>query len=125
MLHSCGKSRALVDLLCDETDVDCINPLEIPPMGDIDLAEVKRARGHQISLMGNLHTTNVMLRGTSDDVRAAARQALRDAGQGGGFILSTGDQCGPATPEENLFALVETAKTHGVYNQQTGKVGGV
>ncbi len=116
MLHSCGKSRALVDLLCEETDVNSINPLEIPPMGDVDLAEVKRARGRQISLMGNLHTTDVMLRGTPDVVRAAARQALRDAGQGGGFILSTGDQCGPATPEDNLFALVETAKTYGVYD---------
>ncbi|NWF65669.1 MAG: hypothetical protein HXY38_15345 [Chloroflexi bacterium] len=118
MLHSCGKSRALVDLLCEETDVNSINPLEIPPMGDVDLAEVKRARGRQIGLMGNLHTTEVMLRGTPEQVRAAARQALRDAGQGGGFILSTGDQCGPATPEENLFALVETAKTEGVYNSR-------
>jgi len=110
MLHSCGKSRILVDMLCDETDVNCINPLEIAPMGDVDLAEVKRARGRQIALMGNLHTTNVMLRGTPDDVRRAARQAIADAGAGGGFILSTGDQCGRETPEANLFALVEAAR---------------
>jgi uroporphyrinogen decarboxylase len=115
MLHSCGKSRVLVDLLCDETDVNCINPLEIAPMGDVDLAEVKRARGRQIALMGNLHTTNVMLKGTPDDVRRAARQAILDAGDGGGFILSTGDQCGRETPEANLFALVETAREYGVY----------
>jgi uroporphyrinogen-III decarboxylase len=81
VLHSCGKSRALVDLLAEEADVNCINPLEVAPMGDVDLAEVKRARGRQISLMGNLHTTDVMLRGTPDDVRRAARQALRDAGK--------------------------------------------
>jgi len=112
MLHSCGKSRKLVDMLCEETDVNCINPLEIAPMGDVDLAEVKQARGHQVSLMGNLHTTNVMLKGTPDDVRRAAIQALRDAGEGGGFILSTGDQCGPETPEENIFTMVETARTH-------------
>lgn len=122
MLHSCGKSRALVDMLCEETDVDCINPLEIPPMGDVSLAEVKLARGHQISLMGNLHTTDVMLRGTPANVRDAAMQALRDAGGGGGFILSTGDQCGPATPDDNLFALVETAKTCGIYHKQTGQL---
>lgn len=122
MLHSCGKSRALVDLLCDETDVNSINPLEIPPMGDIDLAEVKQACGRKISLMGNLHTTDVMLRGTPEAVRAAARQALRDAGDGGGFILSTGDQCGRETPDANLFALVETAKTHGVYDRETGRL---
>jgi len=120
MLHSCGRSRTLVDMLCDETDVNCINPLEIPPMGDVNLAEVKRARGHQISLMGNLHTTNVMLRGTAKEVRAAAIHALRDAGNGGGFILSSGDQCGPGTPDENLFALVATARSHGVYDRRSG-----
>ncbi len=120
MLHSCGKSRTLVDMLCDETDVDCINPLEIAPMGDVDLVEVKRARGRQISLMGNLHTTEVMLRGTPADVRNAAIQALRDAGGGGGFILSTGDQCGRETPEANLFALVETIREFGRYDPSGG-----
>lgn len=122
VLHSCGKSRILVDMLVEETDVNCINPLEIPPMGDIDLAEVKRSRGSRIALMGNLHTTDVMLRGTPDLVRQRSRDAIRDAGQGGGFILSTGDQCGRDTPDENLFAMVETAKKFGVYDQASGKL---
>jgi uroporphyrinogen decarboxylase len=124
MLHSCGKSRVLVDLLVEETDVNCINPLEVPPMGDVDLAEVKRARGKQIALMGNLHTTAVMLRGSADHVREKAREAIRVAGPGGGFILSTGDQCGRDTPEENLFALVEIAQEFGVYDPRTGQLAG-
>lgn len=122
MLHSCGKSRVLVDMLCEETDVNLINPLEHPPMGDVDLAEVKHARGHQIALMGNLHTTDVMLRGTPALVREKSLQAMADAGVGGGFILSTGDQCGRDTPDENLFALMETAREFGVYNRVTGEL---
>jgi len=31
------------------------------------------------------------------------------------IILSTGDQCGRDTPDENLFAMVETARTYGRY----------
>lgn len=122
MLHSCGKSRVLVDLLCDETDVDCLNPLEIPPMGDIHLAEVKQTRGRRMALMGNLHTTEIMLKGTPADVRRAAIEALHNAGQGGGFILSTGDQCGRDTPDDNLFALVEVAHQFGLYDQSTGRL---
>ncbi len=120
VLHSCGKSRILVEMLVEHTDVTCINPLEIAPMGDVDLAEVKAKRGKDIVLMGNLHTTDVMLRGSVEDVRREAIQALRDAGEGGNFILSTGDQCGPDTPPENLFALVEVAKEFGVYDQSNG-----
>jgi hypothetical protein len=31
------------------------------------------------------------------------------------YGLSTGDQCGRDTPEENIFKLVEVAKTYGKY----------
>ena len=40
MLHSCGKERDLVEMVANETDLNCVNPLEIPPMGDCDLAEL-------------------------------------------------------------------------------------
>lgn len=115
MLHSCGKERDLVKWCAEETDLDCINPLEIPPMGDCNLAEIKQLYGDKIALMGNLHTTEVMLLGTPDEVERAAQQAIEDAADGGGFILSTGDQCGRDTPDENILRLVETAKRYGRY----------
>jgi len=115
MLHCCGKERELVHVLATETDLDSVNPLEIPPMGDCDLAEIKKAYGASIALMGNLHTTNVMLRGSVEDVRAAARAAIDAAAEGGGFILSTGDQCGRDTPDANIRAMVETARAYGRY----------
>jgi len=122
MLHSCGKSRALIEMLVQHTDVNLINPLEPPPMGDVDLADVKNKFGTQIALMGNLHTTDVMLRGTTETVKQKALAAIRDAGQNGGFILSTGDQCPRDTPDQNIFALIETAKKLGTYDQKTGKL---
>jgi uroporphyrinogen decarboxylase len=115
MLHSCGKERALVQWCAEETDLDCINPLEVPPMGDCDLADLKRHWGSRIALMGNLHTSAVMLMGTPDDVKRESLKAMRDAGPGGGFILSTGDQCGRDTPDENLFAMINAAKEFGEY----------
>jgi len=115
MLHSCGKERELVRICAEETELDCINPLEPPPMGDCDLAQVKREFGARLALMGNLHTTDVMLRGTPQQVTDAARQAIEAAGAGGGFILSTGDQCGRDTPDANLRALVEAAHRYGRY----------
>jgi uroporphyrinogen decarboxylase len=115
MLHSCGKERDLVQWCAEESDLNCINPLEVPPMGDCDLAEIKRLYGGRLALMGNLHTTEVMLRGTPDDVERAARAAIDAAAVGGGFILSTGDQCGRDTPDENIFRLLEVAKRYGRY----------
>lgn len=114
-IHSCGPETELIKIAAEETDLTVIDPLEIPPMGDCNLKELKRLYGHRLVLKGNLHTTDVMLRGTPEDVARASRQAIDDGAAGGRFILSTGDQCGRDTPDENLFAMIETARTYGKY----------
>jgi len=114
-IHSCGPERTLIKIMAEETALTVIDPLEIRPMGDCDLAEIKRLWGHKLTLKGNLHTTQTMLMGTPDDVIAASRKAIDDAADGGRFILSTGDQCGRDTTFENLRAMIETARTYGKY----------
>ena len=84
-------------------------------MGDCRLADIKKRYGDRLALMGNLHTTNVMLDGTPGLVRLESLRALYDAAQGGGFVLSTGDQCGRDTPEENLRAMIAACREFGGY----------
>jgi uroporphyrinogen decarboxylase len=114
-IHCCDPERDLVRICAEETDLSSINPLEIPPMGDCDLALLKREYGSKISLMGNLHTTEVMLFGSTRDVRRESLKAIRAAGAKGGFILSTGDQCGRDTPDENIHEMVRVAREFGTY----------
>lgn len=80
--HSCGPERALVEIAANETDLSLIDPLEIPPMGDCVLKELKEKFGDKIVLKGNLHTTDVMLRGSVKDVEDASRKAIDNAGKG-------------------------------------------
>jgi uroporphyrinogen decarboxylase len=114
-IHSCGPETALIKIMAEETTLTVIDPLEIPPMGDCNLAEIKKLYGSKLTLKGNLHTTETMLYGTPDDCIAASKKAIDDAAEGGRFILSTGDQCGRDTPDENLLAMVETTRTYGKY----------
>lgn len=115
MMHSCGKARDLVKMCAEETDLNCINPLERPPLGDCDLKEIKQKYGHRIALMGNLPTTTLMLNGTPEEVEQECIQAIEDAAEGGGFVLSTGDQCGRDTPFENIERMIQTARSYGRY----------
>ncbi len=112
-VHSCGSEAILVQMAAEETKLSVLDPLEIPPMGDCNLAELKRKYGNKIVLKANLHTTDVMLHGSTELARAKSRQAIIEAASGGGFILSTGDQCGRDTPDENLFAMLDTARASG------------
>ena len=113
-VHCCGFERELVKACAEETDLDVIEPLEPPPQGDCDLRDLKEKYGGKLALKGNLHTTDVMFADVNT-VERAAIQCIEDAAQGGGFILSTGDQCGRDTPPENIFKLVEVCDKHGKY----------
>lgn len=114
-LHVCGKSRKVVEMVVEESEVDVIEPLEEPPGGDVDIAEIKKRYGSRICLKGNLNTFEFMLTATSAQVEEKAKRLIDDCAPGGGFVLSTGDQCGRDTPDANLFKLVEVAKTYGRY----------
>jgi uroporphyrinogen decarboxylase len=114
-VHSCGPEKELVKIFAEETDLTVIDPLEPPPMGNCDLAELKRLYGDKIVLKGNINTTEIMLKGSVADVVAASNKAIDDAATGGRFILSTGDQCGRDTPDDNIRAMIETARTYGRY----------
>ncbi|HNW59154.1 MAG TPA: uroporphyrinogen decarboxylase family protein [bacterium] len=114
-LHVCGRSNELVEIVATETDLASIEPLEEPPSGNVNLKEIKRRFGKKLCLKGNINTTNFMLRATPAEIEEKCKRLIDDAGDGGGFILSTGDQCGRDTPDANLFKMVEVAQSYGKY----------
>ena len=115
-LHVCGRSRKVVEMVCEETEVDVMEPLEEPPGGDVDIAVIKKRYGKKICMKGNINTFEFMLRATPEQVEEKAKRLIDDCAADGGFILSTGDQCGRDTPDANLFKLVEVARTYGRYS---------
>jgi uroporphyrinogen decarboxylase len=114
-LHVCGRSHKIVEIVAQETEVDIMEPLEEPPGGDVDIAEIKKRYGHRLCLKGNINTFDFMLNATPAQVEEKAKRLINDCAAGGGFVLSTGDQCGRDTPDANLFKLVEVARTYGRY----------
>ncbi len=114
-MHCCGPERALVEMAARESDLDGIEPLEALPMGDCDLAEIKRSFGHRLALKGNLHTTDIMLRANQGQVEEACRRAIDAAGEGGGFILSTGDQTPRDVSDATIETMARVAETYGKY----------
>jgi hypothetical protein len=114
-LHCCGKEYAIVEMCVNETDLDSINPLQPPPMGDCDLAEVKRAFGDRICLKGNVGVTDPMLFGSIDDVERDIARCMDAAKAGGGYILFTEEGLGRDTPFESIRKFVEVGKALGAY----------
>ena len=79
-----------------------------------DIALVKAKMGHAVALMGNVAPLDLGVRGTPQQVYAAAQHCLEQAAgaapSGGGLILSCGGGVSPGTPPENIDALLQAAR---------------
>ena len=98
--------------------VNCLHPVEAPPMGDIELAEAKRRLAGKVCIEGNMQIGE-MQTATPDEIRRTTRKIIEDAAAGGGLIL-----CPTASPHwptlsartlANYVAFIETGREYGRY----------
>ncbi|MBN1446212.1 MAG: hypothetical protein JW957_08945 [Candidatus Omnitrophica bacterium] len=85
--HCHGKCINFLRPMAD-MGIDAIEPLEPEPWGDVDLKQAKRLVGGRMLLSGNIPSQN-FLRMSREDVKESVKNAVSDAGQGGGFTLRT------------------------------------
>lgn len=76
----------------------------------IDIAKARDLVGPDICLMGNVPPLEVLLNGSPDDVRDAAKECIQKHPQAG-LLLSAGGGTSPGTPEENIRALGGAARS--------------
>ena len=110
-IYDDGKFMPVADLIAD-TGVDVLQTLTPPPVGDCDLAELKRRIGDRVCLMGYVDLLYVVQRGTPDLIERTVREAIETAGPTG-FILGSSDSFRDGTPVENIRAYFNAARKYG------------
>ncbi|MEK6795970.1 MAG: uroporphyrinogen decarboxylase family protein [Spirochaetota bacterium] len=113
-IHFHGKSMECASDF-SETGIDCVCPFERSPGGDVDgvqgLRDVRKALADKVTMNGNVHTVETLIRGTPDDVRREVREIKEAFAGSNRFIIGTGDQVGRETPEENILAMIDEGKS--------------
>lgn len=106
-IHSCGRVQELFPELI-ELGVDVFNPFQPEVM---DLVEVKRQFGHQLTFYGGVSLQRVLPFGTPREVREEARRLIDEIGPGGGYILAPSHDMPADVPIENIVALLEAVRS--------------
>jgi MtaA/CmuA family methyltransferase len=103
-LHICGRTRTLLPWMApigaDIVDLDWMVPL----------SEARRHAGPKQVLLGNIDPVTVLRNGTVEGVTSGIAQCHQQAGKR--YIVGAGCEVVRDSPEANVRALVEYAKTH-------------
>jgi uroporphyrinogen decarboxylase len=111
IVHSCGNTYKLLDWFAD-CGFDGVHPLE--PTAGMELAEVKEMIGERMALVGNIDVSHILVDGSREEVTGAVKQAIHDAGEGGGYILAPNHSHGTVSVER-LRWMLEAAHEYGKY----------
>lgn len=111
VMHSCGNVLTLLEWFAD-CGFDAVQSLE--PTAGVTLKEAKELVGNRLCLIGNIDVSEVLVNGTKEDVIGAVREAILDAGPGGGYILSPAHSHSGLSIER-FHWMVEAAHTYGRY----------
>jgi len=112
VFHSDGNIMEILDDLID-AGIDGLNPIE--PLAGMDIGYLKKHYGKDLVLVGNVDCSQVLPLGRVDDVVAATKACLRDAGHGGGLFIGSSSEIVPSTPVDNILAFYEACRTYGTY----------
>jgi uroporphyrinogen-III decarboxylase len=114
MYHNCGRIMALVESY-KKLGVKSVEPFTPPPGGDADLGKAKEIIGSAYVTVGGVDKLELLLKGTVEQVKREIEKITLTAKKQGGHILQNADSLEYATPVENLYAYVQTAKEFGEY----------
>ncbi len=103
-LHMCGNTDPLIPQM-KQLPVQVFE-LDSPT----NLAAARSCLGPDRVILGNVSTITDMLEGTPDQVYQASRRCHEIAGKA--HIVGTGCEVPPATPPENLHAMVRYSQEH-------------
>ncbi len=104
--HICGNATPIInDMVRSGADI-----IEIDQKSDQNA--VKEATRGKATLLGPVDPSNVMVFGTPELVEEKCFEALDNLSPGSGFILGPGCALPPTTPDDNIDAMIESARKY-------------
>lgn len=110
--HSDGDLRAVLPELVD-SGIDCLDPID--PLGNMDLAYMKRTYGHRIALKGNVDCVRTLVEKSVSEVRAEVARCMLEGSIGGGHIISSSNSIHKGISPVNYQAFLDAVREFGQY----------
>jgi len=108
-LHSGESSLAHLELMADA------RPSALSVGGKLDIKKAKETVGKMVCLLGNIRGIETLQLGSPEEVARETARIMEEGKKGGGYIFNSEEGIPAETPEENMKAMMETARNHCSY----------
>jgi len=114
VVHACGRSKVLLPLV-GEAQIDVLEGVTPPPMGDIQLGQVRALTGYDgFTLNGGMDPPHQELDENAGPVlRGYVRDLFNSLEDKRHFIFASSCNTSPLTPWENLLHFRDAAREYG------------
>jgi uroporphyrinogen decarboxylase len=109
LYHSCGNITPLIEDLI-EIGVDILNPIQVSA-NDMDTKKLKERYGDRLCFLGAVDTSEVLPKGTPQEVREEVARRIEDLGPSGYIVASVHD-IQADVPPQNVIEMFKAAKEH-------------
>lgn len=110
--HTDGNIMPLLPWIL-ESGIDCLDPID--PVAGMNIAQLKRDYGHRLALKGNVDCAHTLTFGSVADTVRETREVIRQAGPGGGLILSSSNSIHSAVKPGNYLSMWNAIRVYGNY----------
>ena len=110
--HSDGNLWPIIDMIVD-TGINGINPLE--PAAGMDISLIKKKYGQRVCLIGNIDCGELLSNQTTVKVEEAVKKCIKQAGVGGGYIMSSSNSIHYSVKPKNFKAMISSTIKYGKY----------
>ena len=105
--HSCGSVHQIIpDLI--SLGVSILDPVQTSAKG-MDINFLKNRYGDQLTFRGAIDTTELLPRGTIEEVIGKVKSAIDILGRNGGYILCSSNAINADVPLKNVLAMYKAA----------------
>ncbi|MBD3353660.1 MAG: hypothetical protein GF364_19405, partial [Candidatus Lokiarchaeota archaeon] len=87
----------------------------LEPMAGMNLKHLKEKYGDKLCLIGNIDVSQLLPYGSREDVIKAVKKCIKDAAEGGGYILSPCTDLTDSCKLENVETMIAATKKYGKY----------
>ncbi|SHF43748.1 uroporphyrinogen decarboxylase [Lactonifactor longoviformis DSM 17459] len=112
-VHTCGGVYPFIQHFVD-AGADILNPVQ-PTAAGMDTARIGREFGDRICFHGGVDSVNVLMNGTTEEVKREVKKRIEDLGAHGGYICAPSHNIQSGVPCENVIALYEAVQEYGSY----------